>query len=167
MLTGVSQRQALLAAGMIVLLLVTVAVYWSGLSGPFMLDDSPNIVAGFIRASGWDEFVYAITHNGSGMLGRGVSMASFVLTGLQYGLDPWGYKYHNLLLHLLNGLMLFRLLQLALPLMDRKLEENRAARRLSPRSGCSTPCLSAQFSMPCSAWRNSQLYSPCCPCSPT
>src|SRR5690606_470084 len=35
--------------------------------------------------------------------------------GIVHGPDSWGYKYHNLLIHLLNGLLLFWLLQKLLP----------------------------------------------------
>lgn len=99
---------------------LTVLVYWNGLTGSFILDDGANIVIAHIPGSDWDGFIYSITHNGSGLLGRSVSMVTFVLTGLQYGLDPWGYKYHNLLLHLLNGVLLFRFLQLLLPQLDHR-----------------------------------------------
>jgi hypothetical protein len=116
----------LVFAGLVVSLGLAAAVYWPGLSGPFMLDDGPNIAAVHIANPDWEAIVYTITHNGSGLMGRGLSMLSFVLTGLQFGLDPWGYKYHNLLLHLLNGLLLFRFLQVLVPLLDRKLDERRS-----------------------------------------
>ena len=116
----------LLLAGMLVTLGLATRAYWPGLSGAFMLDDGPNIVLAYISNPDWDAIVYAIAHNGSGVLGRSVSMLSFVLTGMEFGLDPWGYKYHNLMLHLLNGVLLFRFLQILLPLLDHGLGERRA-----------------------------------------
>lgn len=114
-----------LLACMIACLLLVAFVYWSGLAGEFMLDDGANIIYPYIDNPGWRATLYIVTHNGSGMLGRSVSILSFVLTGLQYGLEPWGYKYHNLLLHLLNGVLLFYLLLQILPVLDRQLEKNR------------------------------------------
>ena len=111
----------ILLLGIAVCLGLTTFVYWPGLAGPFMLDDAPNIENGFIQNPDWDAIVYTVTHNGSGMLGRSVAMLTFVLSGLQYGLDPWGFKFHNLLLHLLNGVLLFRLLQVVLPRLDARL----------------------------------------------
>jgi hypothetical protein len=43
---------------------------------------------------------------------------SFKLTEWQFGLSPWGYKFHNLLLHLANGLLLYRFLYMLLPLLE-------------------------------------------------
>lgn len=109
----------LITAGTAILLL-TAVLYWSGLSGPFVLDDFENIVSAYVEAPDFDAVIYAITHNESGMLGRSVAMLSFVLTGLQYGLDPWGYKFHNLLIHLACGLLIFRLVSIVLPLLEQK-----------------------------------------------
>jgi tetratricopeptide (TPR) repeat protein len=100
----------LLLACMLVVLLATALLYWGGLGGGFMLDDGPNIVQSWRRHESLESVLYTITHNGSGLLGRSVAMLSFVLSGLQYGLDAWGFKYHNLMLHLLTGVLLFRLL---------------------------------------------------------
>lgn len=116
-----------LLASMAACLFLAALVYWSGLTGGFMLDDGANIVYPYqyIKDPSWQAVSYVITHNGSGMLGRSVSVLSFVLTGLQYGLDAWGYKYHNLLLHLLNGVLLFYLLLQILPVLDRQLDQKR------------------------------------------
>jgi hypothetical protein len=102
---------------------LTAWVYWPGLAGDFVLDDFPNIVDAYVDPRNIDAAIYTITHNGSGMLGRSVSILSFMFTALQFGIEPWGYKFHNLLLHLLNGLLLFRLLHLVLPRLDRSLTQ--------------------------------------------
>lgn len=118
---------ALVLGGLAICLVLTLGIYWPGLSGPFMVDDDPNIVNGFIENPDRDAIVYTATHNGSGALGRVVSMLSFVASGLQFGLDPWGFKLHNLLLHLVTGLLLFRLLRQLLPKLDARLDEAQAA----------------------------------------
>src|SRR5688572_28951834 len=97
---------------------LTVLVYWPGLDGPFVLDDKSSIVGVYIENPDWDAILYTVTHNSSGLLGRTVTIMSFMLTEWQYGLSPWGYKFHNLLLHLINGLLLYRLLYLLLPLLE-------------------------------------------------
>jgi hypothetical protein len=119
------KTSVLMLLGLVACLGLALFVYWPGLSGPFMVDDGPNIENGFIENPDWDAAVYTITHNGSGILGRSVSMLSFVLSGLQFGLDPWGFKLHNLLLHLATGFALFHLLRQVLPKLDAQLDEKK------------------------------------------
>lgn len=102
-------------------LLLCMALYWPGLAGPFLLDDWHNIVEPYVPALDWEEILYVSTHNESGPLGRPLSVLSFVLSGLAHGPAPWGYKYHNLLLHLCNGLLLFWLLHKLLPKLAGKM----------------------------------------------
>lgn len=98
--------------------LVALALYWPGLDGPFVLDDQQNIVEVHQDEKSWAAFYYAVTHNESGMLGRIVSISSFVLSGWQYGVDPWGYKLENILLHLLTGAVLMQVLGRILQQLD-------------------------------------------------
>src|SRR5687768_10848278 len=106
------------STALLAVIALAIFVYWPGLHGPFLLDDSPNILAAHVENPDWSAFVYTVTHNGSGLLGRSVTMMSFMLTEWQFGLDSWGYKFHNLLLHITNGLLLYRLLYLLLPLLE-------------------------------------------------
>lgn len=99
-------------------LVLAAGLYWPGLSGPFVLDDLQNIVDVYLPEKDWNSFVYMITHNDSGMLGRVVSIVSFVLSGWQYDLEPWGYKLHNLLLHLGTAVVLFKVLERTLRLLN-------------------------------------------------
>lgn len=98
-------------------LLMTILVYWKGLSGPYLLDDLANVVRFYVPSFNFDDILYAITHNRSGVLGRPVSMLSLVFSGLIHGPESWGYKFHNLLIHLFNGLLIFCLLIKILPVM--------------------------------------------------
>ncbi len=102
--------QGLGLPGLGVLLPLTVLIYWSGLDGGFIFDDFPNIV--------WKDTVHLsriewaamldVWHSGhAGPLGRPLSMMSFALNHLAAGMDPWSYKLTNLLIHTLNGLVLF------------------------------------------------------------
>jgi tetratricopeptide (TPR) repeat protein len=55
-----------------------------------------------------------------------VAVISFFLSWMLHGLDPWGFKLHNLLLHLLNAALLFHFLRTLLPRLDGTLDEPRA-----------------------------------------
>ena len=108
-------------------LILTLLLYWQGLSGPFMLDDNANIGESQIENSDWNSIIYTVTHNSSGLLGRSVSIISFMLTDWQFGPNPWGYKFHNVLLHLANGLLIYRLFYLLLPLLEPKIRSTSIA----------------------------------------
>lgn len=100
----------LILLSMLVVLLGTALIYWPGLNGPFLLDDFLNIVSAYVSDFDKDEIIYAVTHNESGFFGRPVSVFSLLFSGIVHGPDPWGYKYHNLIIHLLIGLLIFWLL---------------------------------------------------------
>lgn len=106
------------ACAVVFLLLLTADIYWQGLDGPFLLDDFQNIVASlgpYLDEVSSENIYYVITHNASGMLGRPVSVLSLMLTGIVHGMEPWGFKFHNLVIHLFNGLLIFWLLYKLLP----------------------------------------------------
>lgn len=89
--------------------LVAAAVYWPGLSGPFLLDDEPNLgpVRDWLAGSThWREVVLS---NRAGLMGRAVSMGSFLASAAAWGYSPWSFKLGNLLLHLLTGILVFAL----------------------------------------------------------
>ena len=92
------------------LLLLIAAIYWSGLSGGFFFDDSPNILGpAEIRLKSisieslrnlWDSGV-------AGPLGRPVSLLSFAANYYFSGFDPFFFKLTNLIIHCLNGFLLY------------------------------------------------------------
>ena len=101
--------EAALALGLVLVLLVTVWLYWPGLNGPMMLDDYPQLGALLNASPGdlahWRQYV----ESGSGLLGRPVAMSTFLLNALTWGPDLSGWKYTNLMIHLVTGLIMFRL----------------------------------------------------------
>lgn len=113
------------ALSILAVLLATCYAYWPGLYGPFLLDDFQNIVADYVDYFEGDKILYVLTHNESGDLGRPVSVMSLLFSGIVHGLDPWGYKYHNLAIHLITGLLLFWLLLLLLPRLSREMTRER------------------------------------------
>ena len=86
----------------------TVAVYWPGLGGPLVLDDIPQLNS-LIAENRSDPATlfgnYLIST--SGPLGRPVSMATFIADAIAHGENTWWWKYHNMLLHLVSGLLIF------------------------------------------------------------
>jgi len=100
-----------IALSLVAILLGTTAIYWQGLDGPFLLDDYTNIVNSYVADFDVQKIIFAVTHNESGTLGRPVSVLSLIFSGIVHGPEPWGYKLHNLVIHLINGLLIFWLLQ--------------------------------------------------------
>ncbi len=101
------KRTTLPAIAIISALLLTVLIYWPGLSGPFLLDDQPNLEPSRVSALTLAELSKAMLSNASGQLGRPISVLSFIFTEHFHGYAPWAYKYQNLMIHLVIGLLLF------------------------------------------------------------
>ncbi len=89
------------------MLLLTLLVYWPGLRGGLLLDDHENLrlLDDLSRgAASWEEIVFGTY---SGPLRRPVAMLSFVGDMLLHGPDIWAFKYTNLMIHLLCGVLVF------------------------------------------------------------
>lgn len=100
----------LLCFGVLLALLicVVVLVYSPGISGPFLLDDFTSLMPigedGGI--SSWSTFQQFVFGNSSGPTGRPVSMLSFLIDAQSPVLNTASFKYTNIMIHLLSGLML-------------------------------------------------------------
>ncbi|MEO8959073.1 MAG: hypothetical protein ABI304_09025 [Rudaea sp.] len=84
-------------------------MYWPGLHGPLVFDDAANLepINDWLRGNvDWFSVVFG---NDSGLLGRPISMASFVANVALLGPSTWGLKLGNLLVHLVNGAVVFAL----------------------------------------------------------
>lgn len=94
--------------------LLTALVYWPGLDGGFIFDDLASIVdngrlhAESINAKSLARAAHSFDPGG---LGRPLAMISFAVDHAIGGLDPWGYKFSNLLVHLINALLVFALVR--------------------------------------------------------
>ncbi|MFC3650346.1 tetratricopeptide repeat protein [Dyella humi] len=93
-------------------LCITIAVYWPGLSGGWLFDDYPNIVDN----PGVQPHEVSIASLTSAALSspasdfkRPLASLSFALNYLAGGLNPFWMKLSNLIIHLLNGLLVFLL----------------------------------------------------------
>ena len=89
------------------------AAYRPGLAGGFLFDDFVNLPA--LGATGpvdnWPTFWRYITSGTADPTGRPLSLLSFLVDARDWPADPARFLRSNLLLHLLNGTLLFLLLR--------------------------------------------------------
>lgn len=91
-------------------------IYWPGLSGIFLVDDIQNLAelnvnGGVTSWSAAHSFVFG---NSSGVLGRPISMLSFLINDNAYPGSVASYRHTNVMLHLLVGLSFFCLIRMIL-----------------------------------------------------
>lgn len=92
----------LLAAALV---MVTVGIYWSGLHGPVLLDDTTNLLPVANWLDGQIDGRKVVFGNKSGLFGRPLSMASFLLdAAVTRSTDSFTFKPTNLAIHVLCGL---------------------------------------------------------------
>jgi tetratricopeptide (TPR) repeat protein len=93
---------------LLLILVLCIIVYWSGLKGNFLFDDYPNLqdLGAYGIIDNWDKFK-AFTSNGfAGPTGRPIALASFLIDANSWPTSPYPFKYTNLMIHLLNGVLL-------------------------------------------------------------
>src|SRR5690349_17715230 len=106
--TGVDIRWLLAA------LLLALCLYLPGIRGTFVFDDYPNIVdntdlhVATLQPEAWLKALWA---SPSSDLQRPLASLSFALNHYFTGLAPLPMKVTNIVIHLLNGLLLFVLLR--------------------------------------------------------
>jgi tetratricopeptide (TPR) repeat protein len=102
---------SLLLMLLLVILLVT-AAYWPGLSGGFLFDDFINLPA--IGDTGpidnWPSFWRFITSGIADPTGRPLTLLTFLIDARDWPASPYPFKRTNLILHLINGALLYALL---------------------------------------------------------
>ncbi|WP_426700422.1 tetratricopeptide repeat protein [Rhodanobacter sp. Col0626] len=106
-------RLATLPLALLPLVLVLVWIcYAPGLHGGFLFDDFGNLPA--LGASGpidrWSTFWRYITSGIADPTGRPLTLLTFLLDARDWPADPLPFKRTNLVLHLLNGVLLYALL---------------------------------------------------------
>lgn len=97
------------AAWLLLAVLTTIAAYWVGLQGPFLLDDDMNFAVIQRWQAGQVTFAEVLFGNTTGSFGRPVSMATLALSAWLGGYQPFAFKLGNLVVHLLCGLVIYRL----------------------------------------------------------
>lgn len=99
--------------------LATIA-FWPGLTGGFLFDDFSNIVREqTVHAEEINLKSMALAAKGyAGPIGRPLATISFAIDHSIWGIDAWGFKLTNVILHALNALLAFLLLRTLLPLSN-------------------------------------------------
>lgn len=102
----------LFGLGLIGLLTLTYLLYSPGISGIFLFDDTPNLslLGSYPHLSFWDNFWIFLLEGFSGPTGRPISLASFYLNDTHWPSEPVGFIHTNILIHLLNGILVFWLI---------------------------------------------------------
>ncbi|WP_447940458.1 hypothetical protein [Pseudoxanthomonas mexicana] len=103
-----SPRLLLIAA-----LLLTAALYWPGLGGPFVLDDFETFARLQRWVAGQDSWQSAMFGHQASLDARPVAMASLMLSAALGGVDPFAFKLGNLLVHLLCGVLVWQVVRQA------------------------------------------------------
>ena len=101
--------------------ILTVAAYLPGLSGPLLLDDLPQLETLIQQSANYPTELFGnYIFSTSGPTGRPVAMATFIADAVTHGPDTWWWKYNNLMLHLISGLLVFWLTALLLQALPKK-----------------------------------------------
>jgi len=114
---GRLNTQALLL--LVLALAFATVLYWPGLTGGFIYDDFVFIVSNpAVKVSSLNlgDWIAAAGSFPADHQGRWLGMLSFAANHYLQGLDPWGYKLTNLVIHLLNGVLVFLVLRALLSL---------------------------------------------------
>lgn len=118
-----TSRQRLPWLLLLVTIISTAAVYWPGLSGGWVFDDYPNIVdnpdihitPGHSTLGAW---VGSLLSSPSSFLHRPLASLTFSANWYFGGGSPWPFKLTNVVIHLLNGVLLFGMLRSLLRLQS-------------------------------------------------
>ena len=102
-------KDLLRVLGLYTALAGTCWAFWPGLTGPFLFDDFPNLsqLGTLGGVTDFNSALRFILGGDAGPLGRPLSLASFLINDVGWPSDPYGFKYTNLMLHLLTGVSLF------------------------------------------------------------
>lgn len=110
MLKVAARSPNLWAFVLLVLLFITFSLYKQGLDSPFIFDDIPNLspmgqrqYLGF-----WHDIGLFLLQGDSGPTGRPLSLLSFYINDTAWnGASAASFKFTNVMVHLLNGVLIF------------------------------------------------------------
>jgi len=102
--------------------IASAVVYWPGVTGGWVFDDYPNIVdnaavhltPGNSTLAAW---VNAAISSPASFLHRPLASITFALNWLTGGGNPWPFKVTNIVIHLINGVLVFCMLRALLRLV--------------------------------------------------
>lgn len=95
---------------MAIIATLAVAVYLPGLDSGFIFDDYSNLslLGRYGSVDDWDSFWLYIT-GGQSVTGRPLSFLTFLIDATTWPADPWPFKRTNLVIHVINAAVLYRL----------------------------------------------------------
>ncbi|MGB9191843.1 tetratricopeptide repeat protein [Acinetobacter sp.] len=96
------------SVGLLLILALCIIVYWVGLKGNFLFDDYPNLepLSTYGIIDSFDKIRAFVGSGFAGPTGRPISLASFLIDANTWPTPPYPFKYTNLMIHLLNGVLL-------------------------------------------------------------
>ena len=101
----------LVIVGLFFLILIgTIWIYWIGLHGAYLLDDTPNLNSLTDINESSNKFIEIVRFSIEGIasrLGRPISLVTFALQTHYWQETVWHFRYVNLMIHLLNGCLIF------------------------------------------------------------
>lgn len=94
-----------------VIFLVTFGIYWNSLQGDFIWDDRGLILENTSYLENWKNVFSSFTKPffGTTPFYRPLLLVSFILDYQLWGLNPFGFHFSNVLIHGLNGFMVYLL----------------------------------------------------------
>ncbi len=97
------------AISLYLLIAIAFYIFLPGITGNFILDDNPNLspIGKYQHLDLWSNFWLYLLEGRSGPTGRPISLASFYLNDIAWPSHPASFIYTNILIHLLNGVLLF------------------------------------------------------------
>ena len=106
-----SRQNLLLIVSFLSFVTIGLAVFRPALTGPFLLDDSIalNSLGDYGGITDLRSLRHYVFSGEMSTLGRPLSLLSFVLNEQTTPVDPAPFKYTNLLIHILNGLLIVAL----------------------------------------------------------
>lgn len=107
-LSSASHRHRFLLAG---LLFITTQLYLPGLSGDFILDDTPHLskLEAINKQPDITSYIGYVLGGTSSSIGRPLSLLSFALQAGDWPSRPYAFKAVNIGIHLLNGILVYLL----------------------------------------------------------
>lgn len=95
---------------LLAIVLTTIGIYLPSLSGPFLFDDIPAIANNQAIRGSISLNRLLDLESQTPLSGRPLVALSFALNYRTFGDDPFGYKLTNLFIHVLNTLLVFKIL---------------------------------------------------------
>lgn len=104
---NISRHSVTISIALCFLIALTWFAYQPGLSGPFFLDDFDNLSALDSGVESFDDVRHYLSIGNAGPLGRPISKLSFLLDDNNWPSNPESFKYTNLAIHILVGIVGF------------------------------------------------------------